>query len=96
VVGIIDCFEIQIEKSSNTMHQALTCSEYKKCITLKYLMVISPDGLIIFISGEYGGRVNDAELFDKSRIMNVLPEKCAVMADRRFKQIQIISLQKTY
>ena len=30
VVGIIDCFEIQIEKPSNALHQALTWSEYKK------------------------------------------------------------------
>jgi len=62
------------------MHQALTWSEYKKCNTLKYLIAISPDGLIIFISGGYEGRVSDAELFDKSGIMNVLPEKCAVIA----------------
>jgi len=80
VIGIINCFEIQ--KPSNAMHQALTWSEYKKCNTLKYLIAISPDELIIFISGGYGERVND-ELYDKSGIMNVLPEKYAVMADRR-------------
>lgn len=62
----------------------------KKCNTLKYLICISPDGTIIFISSEYGGRTSDTELFEKCNIMVVLPEKCALMADRGFKQIQNI------
>lgn len=93
VACIIDCFEIQIEKPSNALHQALTWSDYKKCNTLKYLIGISPDGLIVFISTGYGGRVSDVELFEKCLIMDVLPEKCELMADRGFKQIQTI-LQK--
>jgi len=72
----------------------LTWSEYKKCNTLKYLICISPDGLITFISRGYGGRVSDVELFEQSGIMNVLPEKCALMADRGFKQIQTILHKK--
>lgn len=59
VCGIIDCFEIQIGKPTNALHQALTWSEYKKCNTLKYLICISPDGLITFISSGYGGRISD-------------------------------------
>ncbi|XP_011859108.1 PREDICTED: uncharacterized protein LOC105556620 [Vollenhovia emeryi] len=94
VAGIIDCFEIQIEKPSNALHQALTWSEYKKCNTIKYLICISPDGFIIFISGGYGGRVSDVELFEKSVIMSILPEKSALMADRGFKQIQCILHKK--
>lgn len=94
IVGIIDCFEIQIEKPSNALHQALTWSEYKKCNTIKYLICISPDGLITFISEGYGGRISDVELFDKSGIMDVLPDKCALMADRGFKQIQTILHKK--
>lgn len=94
VVGIIDCFEIQIEKPSNALHQALTWSEYKKCNTLKYLICITPDGLIIFISQGYGGRISDVELFEKSGIMDVLPERCALMAERGFKQIQTILHKK--
>jgi len=36
VMAIIDAFEIQIEKPSNPVHQALTWSEYKKNNTIKY------------------------------------------------------------
>nr|XP_034194773.1 uncharacterized protein LOC117610999 [Osmia lignaria] len=94
VAGIIDCFEIQIEKPQNALHQALTWSEYKKCNTLKYLICISADGLITLISTGYGGRVSDVELFDQSKIMDVLPDKCQIMADRGFKQIQTILQRK--
>lgn len=40
VEALIDAFEIQIEKPSDPVHQALTWSdcEYKKCNTLKYLV----------------------------------------------------------
>ncbi|XP_070171156.1 uncharacterized protein [Polyergus mexicanus] len=88
VYGIIDCFEIQIEKPSNALQQSLTWSEYKKCNTLKYLICCIPDGFINFISSGYGGRVNDVELFEQCDIMDVLPKKCGIMADRGFKQIQ--------
>lgn len=36
VQSIIDCFEIEIQKPSNPLYQALTWSEYKKCNTIKY------------------------------------------------------------
>lgn len=38
--------------------------------------------------------MSDIELFEQSGIMNVLPEKCAFMADRGFKQIQTILHRK--
>ena len=50
VFAIIDCFEIQIEVPSNALHQSLTWSEYKKCNIIKYLLCITPDGLVIFVS----------------------------------------------
>jgi hypothetical protein len=47
---IIDCLVIEIKKPSHLVHQALTWSQYKKCNTLKYLLAVTPDGLISFIS----------------------------------------------
>lgn len=54
---------------------------------------MSTDGLIIFISRAYGGRINDVELFKISGIMNVLPKNSEIMADRVLKNIDNI-LQK--
>ena len=59
VQSIIDCFEIEIQKPSNPLYQALTWSEYKKCNTIKYLISSTPDGTINFISEGFGGRTTD-------------------------------------
>ncbi|KYN12106.1 hypothetical protein ALC57_15731 [Trachymyrmex cornetzi] len=88
VQSIIDCFEIQIEKPTNSVHQALTWSEYKKYNTLKYLISSTPDGFINFVSTGYGGRISDTLITEKSGFLDILPDECDVMADRGFKQIQ--------
>lgn len=86
--AITDAFEIQIEKpSDDPEEQALTWSDYKQCNTLKYLICIAPDGLISFISKGFGGRISDTLLFNESGIMNDLPEKSIIMADRGFKSV---------
>jgi len=72
VCAIINAFEIEIEKPYNSVQQALTWSEYKKCNTLKYLIACAPDGFIIFISSGYGGRISDTLLFQESKIMHIL------------------------
>lgn len=87
VIAIIDAFEIQIEKPSDPEYQSLTWSEYKKCNTLKYLISCTPDGFINFISKGFGGRISDELLFQESGLLEELPEACAVMADRGFKNI---------
>lgn len=90
VYAIIDAFEIQIQKPSNPVHQALTWSEYKKCNTLKYLVACTPDGFIVYISKGYGGRVSDTTLFEECGIMDKLPVKISLMADRGFKHVDNI------
>lgn len=92
--AIIDCFEIQIEKPSDASLQSLTWSEYKKCNTLKFLLCITLDGLVIFVSCGYSGRISDIELFEDSGIMDILPTSCDIMADRGFKGISTILMKK--
>ncbi|KAK2579100.1 hypothetical protein KPH14_008499 [Odynerus spinipes] len=95
VQSIADALEIQIEKPSDPVNQALTWSEYK-CNTLKYLISCTPDGFINFISTGYGGRISDVLLFAKCGILDKLPDDCAVMADRGFKNIQSLLTTKKY
>ncbi|KAJ2952578.1 hypothetical protein O0L34_g6901 [Tuta absoluta] len=87
VQSIIDCFEIQIEKPTNAVKQALTWSDYKSCNTLKYLISITPDGFINYISEGYGGRTSDSVIFKDCGILQVLPKGAAVMADRGLKNV---------
>lgn len=87
VQSIIDCLEIQIQKPTDPVKQALTWSEYKKCNTLKYLISSTPDGFINFISKGFGGRISDSLLVEESGFLDLLPNGCSVMADRGFKDI---------
>lgn len=94
VESIIDCFEVEIEKPSNPLSQALTWSEYKKCNTLKYLVSCTPDGLVNFVSKGYGGRTSDAAIVEQCGYLEVLPSGVSVMADRGFKHIDGLLLKK--
>lgn len=51
-----------------------TYSFYKGCQTIKFMVGISPDGLIIFLSEVFGRKASDIHIFVTSGIL----EKCEV------------------
>ena len=59
VTAIIDWFELFIEKPSNLMARACTWSQYKHYNTAKYLIAVTPQGVISFISKGWDGRASD-------------------------------------
>lgn len=84
VAVIIDCFEIFIEKPSSLDARAETWSNYKHRNTIKYLIGITPQGTISFISDGWGGRTSDKQLTLESGILeNLLPGDFC-LADRGF------------
>uniref|UniRef100_A0ABD2VV31 DDE Tnp4 domain-containing protein n=1 Tax=Trichogramma kaykai TaxID=54128 RepID=A0ABD2VV31_9HYME len=85
-----NAFEIRILKPTDPVHQSLTWSEYKKCNTSKYLVAVTCDGMIAYISQGYSGRISDVLLFEKCGITQILPEGCGILADRGYKQIDKI------
>ena len=91
---IIDCMEIEIEKPSDAFNQAMTWYSYKNCNTSKYLIAVSPDGLIVFVSEGFGGRTSDIEIVKNSGFLNVLPENSLILADRGFKNLESLLIQK--
>lgn len=92
---IIDCFEIEIQKPSNPVHQSHTWSEYKKCNTIKYLISGTPNGFINFISGGFGGRITDYNIIVASNFVENL-DCSGVMADRGFKHIAPLLMEKNF
>ena len=59
VTSIINCFELYIEKPSSLLTKSCTWSQYKHYNTAKYLISITLQGVISFISNGWGGRVSD-------------------------------------
>jgi hypothetical protein len=84
----LDCFEIQIEKSSNAEIRASCWSQYKGGTTLKFLISVTPDCFCNFISRGYGGRISDVALTNESNFMALLKPGEKVMADRGFKSLE--------
>jgi len=56
VAVIIDCFEVFIERPSNLLARSCTWSNYKHHNTVKFLIGITPQGVVSFISDAWGGR----------------------------------------
>lgn len=84
VTSIIDCFEIFIEKPMDLMSKTATWSSYKHYNTVKYLISITPQGTVNFISKGYAGRVSDKYITEDCGYLNKLQAGDVVLADRGF------------
>jgi hypothetical protein len=84
VAVIIDCFEITIERPSNLRARCETWSNYKHNNTAKYLIGVTPQGVISFISNGYGGRASDKTITETCGILNKLVPGDVILADRGF------------
>ena len=82
---IIDCSEVYIERPKSVDEQAATWSDYKKHNTFKFLIAISPNGFIMFLSDCYGGRTTDQFICKDSNFYNLLEAGDEIMADRGFQ-----------
>ena len=83
-VVIIDCFEVFMERPKGLMARAQTWSNYKHHNTVKFLIGISPQGSITFVSQGWGGRVSDQHLTEHCGILDRLLPGDIILADRGF------------
>jgi len=91
-VCIIDCFEVFCERSSDLLARAQTYSNYKHHNTIKFLIGISPQGVISYVSKGWGGRVSDKHLTEQCGVLDNLLPGDQVLADRGFSVADTVGL----
>jgi DDE superfamily endonuclease len=89
---VVDAFEIEIQKPKNAKYQMLTYSAYKSCNTVKYIVNVTPDGYITFVSLGFGGRLSDVALCEASGYLETLRSGGKLLADRGFKHLENLLL----
>ena len=89
---IIGCFESFIERPSSLLARAETFSYYKHHNTVKYLIGITSQGAISFLSSGYGGRVSDKFITENCRLLSKLLPGDIVLADRGFDISESVGL----
>ena len=84
ILIIIDCFEIFLDCPTYLLARAQTFSQYKHHNTVKYLIGVTPQGSVSFISEGWGGRTNDKYLTEQCSLLTHLVPGDLVLADRGF------------
>ena len=84
VAVIVDCFDVFCHKPKNHMAIAETFSSYKHNNTVKFLIGVTPRGVMSFVSKAWGGRTSDKHLTDNYGIMKYLLPGDVLLADRGF------------
>ena len=83
-VVIIDCFEIFVDRPTDLLARAQTYSQYKHHNTVKYLIGITPQGTVSYISEGWGGRTSDKYITEHCSLLCNLVPGDTVLADRGF------------
>ena len=78
------CLELFIDQPTNLSAQALTWSIYKSHNTAKFLIGVTPQGTICFISKRRGGTTSDKFITENSNFLKYVPYGDVIMADRGF------------
>ncbi|XP_037501500.1 uncharacterized protein LOC119375392 [Rhipicephalus sanguineus] len=87
---IIDCTEIRTEQPPTVQQQRTLYSQYKSGYTLKYLVALTPGGMICFHSDAYGGRVSDTHITVDSTFLDIVKAGDKVLADKGFPGIRTV------
>ena len=81
---ILDSTEFPIEVPSNPTLKQSSFSNYKHRNTMKNVVGVGPDGLIIYCSQSYGGSTSDRAIVERSDLFKKCEPRDSIMADKGF------------
>ena len=83
--AIIDGAEVFMETPTDLHMQSSTWSSYKQHNTVKFLVAVTPNGAVCFLSPVYVGSISDVELTRISGFLEKLKiqTRVSIMADKR-------------
>ena len=90
ITTIIDCFELFIDRPTNLTAHNLTRSNYKSHNTGKYLIGITAQETICFISKGWGGRASDQDITENSKFLKYVVNNNVIMADGGFNIVKTL------
>jgi hypothetical protein len=93
---IVDCTELFIERASCFLAQNLTFSNYKHHTTIKFIVAITPTGVISFVSKAWGGRASDRFMTEHCGFLELVEEGDLVMADKGFNIGDLLAKKKAH
>jgi hypothetical protein len=93
VIGSIDCTEFIIQKPSSMVRQSQCYSHYNSAITLKSLIMVDPNGAIIFNSAVMTGSMSDKQIVVESGFLSTIKTK---IKDRELLPGDIIIADKGF
>ncbi|XP_021163909.2 uncharacterized protein LOC105939542 isoform X2 [Fundulus heteroclitus] len=84
VAVILDCFEVATEKPPHLKAQSEIYAQFNQKDAVKYLLGITPQGAVCFVSEGCGQRVSDKRLTEQCGILHKLLPGDFLLADRGF------------
>ena len=96
VRAIIDCTEAFLEAPSSSEVQALLWSGYKHHCNFKFLVAITPNGAVSWVSLCYGGRTTDVIIVQDSGFLDILEPYDTIMADCGFKIMSDLTFHRCF
>lgn len=84
---MLDCTEIKVEQPCTAEQKVYLYSRYKGGYTIKFLVSITPSGMINFLSKCYGGRSSDTFITTDCGFLSLLEPGDVILADKGFPEI---------
>ena len=76
--------------------ESATCSEYKHRNTVKFLICVTPNSGITFISKAYTGRLSDQKITLESGFLDHIPQFTTIIADKGSNLIDECTARNIY